>query len=134
MKGVPVKFRAKHITTGEYIYGDLIHDRHGETRITYASDIALTGYVNEAVKPGSVAQLVGYDADGNEVYEGDKVKVGNEIVQVHWNIEFTCVDVKWKNGISDSYGTVFNHYSDKPFLVKDKVDAERRNSEKDVFM
>lgn len=73
MKGVPIKFRGKHITTSEYIYGDLIHDRHGKTRITYASDIALTGYVNEAVKPDSVAQLVGYDADGNEVYEGDKL-------------------------------------------------------------
>lgn len=25
------------------------------------------------VEPASVAQLVGYDADGNEVYEGDKL-------------------------------------------------------------
>ena len=66
----PIKFRGKtfdgQIVFGSYCYENLddigeIHsiiDEHGEENI---------------VDPDTVAQLVGYDANGKEVYEGDRL-------------------------------------------------------------
>lgn len=99
MKGIPIKFR--------------IVDVDGDCKFVELSRFEALGY------GAKVSQLVGYDAEGNEVYEGDKVKVGDEIVKVEWCNECTCFAVKWKNGTSDSYGTVFYHYNDKPYLVKE---------------
>ena len=68
MKGVPIKFRAKDSFLGKTVYGDLIHypDNH--------IGICPVGKDESAeVDPDSVAQLIGYDAEGNEVYEGDIV-------------------------------------------------------------
>jgi len=70
----PIKFRGRDIFTGELHYGfyrtdedgaNILEDRHG--------------YL---VEPDSVAQLVGYDRDGNEIYEGDVVisEYGDEVV------------------------------------------------------
>lgn len=55
----PIKFRGKRVNNGEFIYGQLTH-------------VHPKFYVGgREVKPESVAQLVGYDCDGREVYEGD---------------------------------------------------------------
>ena len=64
---VPIKFRGVDIETGEYRYGCLvIHGPfEGKPGIIDSEDYY------RAVKPDSVAQLVDYDADGREVYEGD---------------------------------------------------------------
>ena len=71
-----IKFRGRSIHSGELVYGDLVHTDTGAVNIRYieknfggvAGRIAI--FVKE-VEPYSVAQLIGYDADGNEVYEGD---------------------------------------------------------------
>ena len=70
MKNLPIKFRAKNNFSGEIIYGDLIH--HG-TKVAVRYQTAPDRYEADIVDPDSVCQLVGYDADGNEVYEGDTV-------------------------------------------------------------
>ena len=65
----PIKFRGKRVDNGEFVYGDLLH-------------VFNKVYVNIwQVEPDSVAQLVGFDRDGNEVYEGDIfiVPCGTEI-------------------------------------------------------
>ena len=117
MKNIPVKFRAKDCITDDFVFGDLIHDfKH-----TFIGSLIADGYAKSEVYPDSVSQLVGYDAAGNEVYEGDWIKLeGNttDVVQVRWDNNHTCVAVSWNNGLSDSYGTVFNHYDRKPFLVE----------------
>lgn len=62
----PIKFRGRHIATGgKMVYGDLIQSG-GEASI-------FDGNHRFYVYPDSVAQLVGVDKDGNEVYEGDLV-------------------------------------------------------------
>ena len=60
-----IKFRGRDITTGDFVYGDLVHGN--DTPI-----IRYDGKLWTHVDPDSVAQLVGRDRDGNEFYDGDK--------------------------------------------------------------
>lgn len=62
-----IKFRGRCIGSGTLVYGDLKH---------YFDDVFVNGW---QVKPESVAQLVGYDCDGKEVYEGDVLILQNGI-------------------------------------------------------
>lgn len=62
----PIKFRGRDIETGEYVYGDLMHMTGGRIGLIFDKRVAAV-----EVDPDTVAQLVGYDKDGNEVYEGD---------------------------------------------------------------
>ena len=63
----PIKFRGRATTleVGKMVYGDLIQSG-GEASI-------FDGTHRFYVDPNTVAQLVGYDKDGREIYEGDKV-------------------------------------------------------------
>ena len=56
-----IKFRGEMRGFDYYAFGDLRHR---------GDEVFVDGY---RVKPETVAQLVGYDANGNEVYEGDKL-------------------------------------------------------------
>ena len=70
----PIKFRARGID-GETYFGDVYHFKK-------VVGIHVCGDGTFEVIPESIAQLVGYDKDGNEVYEGDTVvsEYGDEIV------------------------------------------------------
>ena len=57
-----IKFRGKSKYSGKIIYGDFSYYKDG----VYIDD--------EAVYEDSVAQLVGYDTNGKEVYEDDKLE------------------------------------------------------------
>ena len=79
-----IKFRGKTLGD-ELFFGDLIQS-NGEPSI-------FDGTHRKYVKPESVAQLVGYDADGNEVYDDDVLVdedgiewVINEIPQIEMTI------------------------------------------------
>ena len=61
----PIKFRGLGIDGETYFYGDL-YQRRKEVGIHRLED----GGIFE-VKPETVAQFVGYDKNGGEVYEGD---------------------------------------------------------------
>lgn len=69
-----IKFRAKSFWTGRMVFGDLVHNNEGEPEICYVDDNKVRA---AAICPESVAQLVGYDADGNEVYEGDVIQTSD---------------------------------------------------------
>ena len=59
-----IKFRGK-TRDGRIVFGDFI--RLGE-------EVCIGNiFCNDKVLPGSVAQLIGYDKDGNEIYSDDKV-------------------------------------------------------------
>ena len=80
-----VKFRGVKVTDGEYVYGDLSHDR-GHIFIN-----------DKRVKPEPIDLLVGYDKDDEEIYEGDVLvnqfgetfEAGVEIVCYGKNSYFT---------------------------------------------
>ena len=63
MKGIPIKFRAKSCETGEYLYSSQVKQHKKNLS---------QGYMNDE-EVYNISQLVGYDAAGNEIYEGDKV-------------------------------------------------------------
>ena len=70
----PIKFRGKRLDNGELIYGDIL--RYGKYVICIRSYHFpdKESFSTLPVYSNSVAQLVGYDADGAEVYEGDVVQ------------------------------------------------------------
>ena len=62
----PIKFRGRDIETNEYRYG------------LYFEDAAIQdGNCVYLVVRGSIVQLVGYDANGDELYEGDTLVLIN---------------------------------------------------------
>lgn len=87
MKNVPIKFRGK-AENGEYVYGDLMHGNYDESVVHIKPRKKHPFYVYK----NSVAQLVGYDADGNEVYEGDKIYDAEHddtvIAELYANVHF----------------------------------------------
>ena len=70
MKGVPIKFRGKDVQSGEYVYFRL-EDYIDEVGKYYR--VGEDEYCHY-VKIAELEQLVGYDVDGKEIYEGDLVE------------------------------------------------------------
>ena len=64
MRGVPIKFRGK-AENGEYVYGDLMQGNYDESALHIKPRKKRPVYVEKK----SVAQLCGYDKNGN--WEGD---------------------------------------------------------------
>ncbi|MBR3499703.1 MAG: hypothetical protein IKO05_12085 [Selenomonadaceae bacterium] len=64
-----IKFRGRDIETGEYVYAELgqVSAEINPEYLTFITDDLYT------VDTESVAQLIGIDANGREVYEGDTV-------------------------------------------------------------
>ncbi len=60
---IPYKFRGLDIT-GFWRYGDLFQDK-----VCVIID-EKSAYL---IEPSSISQLIGYDSDGKEIYEGDSV-------------------------------------------------------------
>ena len=77
-----IKFRGRRTDNGELVYGNGIYQdlpvtekELGFVSRTYiiGTEFPLVAKLWHPVDPDSVAQLVGYDANGKEIYEGDKV-------------------------------------------------------------
>lgn len=74
-----IKFRGRvpesdKIDGGKIVYGSLVEHRYERNRYWI---YPLDGDCNYPVETETVAQLVGYDSNGNEVYEGDVLVDGD---------------------------------------------------------
>lgn len=66
-----IKFRGVFKTTGDFVYGDLVHDNDGNPYIFAWAETEDDEPVYFAVEPDSVAQCCGLDDNGEDCYEGD---------------------------------------------------------------
>ena len=79
-----IKFRGRCIDnhlpdTGKMVYGSLIAYEDNASSLHYfiCSQGQEPFHVDYPVDPDSIAQFVGFDCDGNEVYEGDELVGAN---------------------------------------------------------
>lgn len=91
-----IEFRAKDITTGEYIYGYPRKTRLGNW-LMYSNRSDDTVRID----PKTIAEYIGIDdTDGNRVYEGDVILITSPLVgkpyerKVDWHgfVDFDVVD------------------------------------------
>ena len=68
-----IKFRGKSIETGEYVYSNSIKIDDEEQGRMIAVWLRDEFYNWLDVEPNSVVQLIGYDCNGNEVYDDDRL-------------------------------------------------------------
>ena len=111
-----IKFRGKELN-GQYICGwfAMKFNDDGDYVPVIIWDAENPAYYSE-VYPESIAQLVGYDSEGKEVYEGDKVvdKYGHEMTAElsafgvgrhgHFRVDWDCkgFEFKLKEGIKNA--------------------------------
>lgn len=69
----PIKFRAKERYTFRPVYSDSIFQEIDDNGLERRGLLEFDRYDWTIVYPHTVDMLVGYDANGNEVYEGDIV-------------------------------------------------------------
>lgn len=81
-----IKFRGRHVEYHDEIYyGFYVMDARGNHFIIDSNNIM------HIVDPESVAQLVGHDSNGNEVYEGDVLL---DELDCEWEARLTPTDLR----------------------------------------
>lgn len=97
MKIENIKFKAKSIYNGEWVYGDLLHQSDGTHIYMGKSEGGHT--LCPRVDPSTVCQFTGLkDCKGNELYEHDVIK----------NYPFLPSEIVWSEELSGYYLTHAN--------------------------
>lgn len=124
-------FRGKRVGGGEWVYGDLLHDKDGRPHIVPKGqefDFDDDMFEIYEVEPATVGQYTGLkDKNGREIWEGDIFKHTDSngvcIVRVLWdgcNARFIGIDQRnrlWYVGREPRI-TVVGNIHDNPELLK----------------
>lgn len=128
-----IKFRGKHIDTGEWLYGDLVHSADMQRIGILVNDA--NSYDECEVLTETVGQFIGKkDKNGKEIYDGDIVEVNNRCeknrfcIIVRWwpkAMAFCAFDLNKKEGVPMSWFSdvlnnpeVIGNIHDNPELLK----------------
>ena len=101
MKAENIKFKAKRLDNGEWIYGSLIRSTAGLKERAYIVDnfSSMSDYSVIGVDPSTVCQFTGLkDCEGNELYEHDVIK----------SYPFLPSEIVWSEELSGYYLTHAN--------------------------
>lgn len=75
MENRTYKFRGKSKKTGEWLYGDLVHNRGIVLVCPVGNANPLTTWEDFVVEPDTVGQMIQRYTNGKEIYEGDIIRV-----------------------------------------------------------
>ena len=121
MKIENIKFKAKRLSNGEWIEGDLIR----KSNRVY---IRRHKYLSAIIDPSTVCQFTGLkDMNGKEIFEGDILAHDGKVIgHVVGGVRGYCYDVIYKNPRYDPswslYGTVVNDYKGNVEVVGNVID------------
>lgn len=101
MKIENIKFKAKRLDNGEWVYGSLIRSTAGVKERAYIVDnfSSMSDYCVVGIDPSTVCQFTGLkDCEGNEIWEGDIISSPHfeRVATVKWDDSlcgFKCSDV-----------------------------------------
>lgn len=107
MKLENIKYKAKRLDNGEWIYGSLIRSTAGVKERAYIVDnfSSMSDYSVVGVDPSTVCQFTGWkDCEGKEVWEGDIIKspYTSEENTIEWNDHLCCF-----NTVDKIYGSQY---------------------------
>lgn len=108
MKLENIKFKAKSIYNGEWIYGDLLHKTDG-THI-YMGKGESGHILCPRVDPSTVCQFTGEkDMNGTEIYIGDIIfnLETRSVIEVVWNDRLKRLDCKFISGANSRLDVPF---------------------------
>lgn len=129
MKTENIKFKAKRLDNGEWVYGSLIRSTAGVKERAYIVDnfSSMSDYSVVGIDPSTVCMFTGLTAcEGNEIYEGDIISSPHfeRVATVKWDDSlcgFKCSDVT--GNINFSF-TAIAHCSEWS-IVGNKFDKEK---------
>lgn len=94
MKLENIKYKAKSIYNGEWVYGDLLHQSDGIHIYMGKGEGGRT--IRPRVDPSTVCQFTGLkDYEGNEIWEGDLLtyRYFKDIYEVVWGEDVACFKI-----------------------------------------
>lgn len=93
-----IKFRGVDLETGEYVYGEFGYGATSGEPVIYFYDSDAQQWVGASVEEDSVAQFVGYDQNGKEIYEGDELtNADGKIYIAHRETAYRSADLIIRN-------------------------------------
>lgn len=127
MKIENIKFKAKRLDNGEWVYGSLIRSTAGVKERAYIVDnfSSMSDYSVVGIDPSTVCQFTGLkDCEGNEIWEGDIVE--REIYNLYKGFTKVKAVVKYMDGefVAITGGVPYSLYFKYIKVVGNKFDKK----------